>query len=219
MPWDKSLWTRLSPLLDQALDLDPALRAAFLADVQAESPALADALERLLDEHRLMEASSFLSTPVVSAREAAGGLTGQAIGAYVLERPLGSGGMGAVWLGRRSDGRFDGAVAVKLLHMGALDAVGLQRFGREGTLLARLSHPHIARLLDAGVTPAGQPFLVLEQSKARASITSRGIAGSASPIGSASSCRSPMPSPTRTPISSCIATSSRRTSWSMRPAT
>lgn len=163
MSWDKRLWTRLSPLLDDALDLEPGPRAQFLAGLRAESPALAAALERLLDEHSLMEGSAFLSTPIVTpAREASVSLAGQTVGVYVLERPLGAGGMGAVWLGRRSDGRFEADVAVKLLHLGALDDAGRQRFRREGTLLARLSHPHIARLLDAGVTPAGQPYLVLE---------------------------------------------------------
>ena len=84
------------------------------------------------------------------------------MGAYTLERPLGAGGMGAVWLGRRSDGRFDGRVAIKLLNLALLDERGQARFRREGTVLARLSHPNIARLLDAGVSASGQPYLVLE---------------------------------------------------------
>jgi serine/threonine-protein kinase len=70
--------------------------------------------------------------------------------------------MGSVWRAHRNDGRFEAAVAIKLLHPGILDAASAARFTREGTLLARLSHPHIARLLDAGVTPANQPYLVLE---------------------------------------------------------
>jgi serine/threonine-protein kinase len=70
--------------------------------------------------------------------------------------------MGTVWRARRSDGRFEGFVAVKLLNLALFDARGDERFRREGTLLARLAHPHIARLLDAGITPAGQPYLVLE---------------------------------------------------------
>jgi WD40 repeat protein len=75
--------------------------------------------------------------------------------------------MGAVWLGERSDGRFDGHVAIKLLHAGLLRASDLERFRREGQLLARLSHPNIARLVDAGVTPGGQPYLVLEYVQGR----------------------------------------------------
>jgi tetratricopeptide (TPR) repeat protein len=72
------------------------------------------------------------------------------------------GGMGTVWRARRSDGRFEGFVAVKLLNLALIGPRGDERFRREGTLLARLAHPNVARLIDAGVTPAGQPFLVLE---------------------------------------------------------
>jgi tRNA A-37 threonylcarbamoyl transferase component Bud32/tetratricopeptide (TPR) repeat protein len=89
-------------------------------------------------------------------------MAGQAIGGYTLLKPLGMGGMGTVWLARRSDGRFEGQVAVKLVNLTARDRLAEERFRREGTLLARLSHPHIARLFDAGVTGGGQPFLVLE---------------------------------------------------------
>jgi serine/threonine protein kinase len=70
--------------------------------------------------------------------------------------------MGAVWLARRVDGRFEGRVAVKLLHLPRVDGDGLSRFEREGQILARLRHPNIAQLLDAGVTTGGQPYLVLE---------------------------------------------------------
>ncbi|HEU4829625.1 MAG TPA: serine/threonine-protein kinase, partial [Gemmatimonadales bacterium] len=89
-------------------------------------------------------------------------LAGTRIGAYTLERRVGQGGMGSVWLARRNDGRFEGSVAVKLLNLALLDPVGSERFRREGTTLARLTHPNIARLIDAGITDAGQPFLVLE---------------------------------------------------------
>ena len=159
--WDKALWDRLSPLLDRALDLEPAERRRFLADVRRDDPDVAAALEQLLIEHDQVLTSAFLEVPLI-----AGGvptsLAGQTVGAYTLERPLGMGGMGMVWLAHRSDGRFEGTVAVKFINLAVLDPVGQERFRREGTLLARLSHPHIAKLLDAGVTPAGQPFLVLE---------------------------------------------------------
>ncbi len=70
--------------------------------------------------------------------------------------------MGTVWLARRTDGRFEGLAAVKLLNLARLSPGGQARFRREGSVLARLTHPGIARLLDAGVSPAGQPYLVLE---------------------------------------------------------
>jgi serine/threonine-protein kinase len=70
--------------------------------------------------------------------------------------------MGSVWLARRSDGRFEGRAAVKLLNLALLSPAGQERFRREGSVLARLAHPGIARLLDAGVSASGQPYLILE---------------------------------------------------------
>ena len=75
---------------------------------------------------------------------------------------IGQGGMGNVWLARRDDGRFEGRAAVKLLNASLVGRAGEERFRREGNILARLADPHIARLLDAGVSPSGQPYLVLE---------------------------------------------------------
>jgi serine/threonine-protein kinase len=89
-------------------------------------------------------------------------LVGLALGAYTIERPLGHGGMGSVWLARRTDGRFEGHAAVKLLNLALFSARGQERFRREGSVLARLTHAGIARLLDAGVSVGGQPYLVLE---------------------------------------------------------
>jgi serine/threonine-protein kinase len=159
--WDKALWERLSPLLDRALELDPAERRRYLVAVSREDPDAGAALERLLAEHDRALASAFLERPPLAGVGPAS-LAGQTIGAYTLERAIGMGGMGIVWLARRSDGRFEGTVALKFVNLAVLDTAGQERFRREGTLLARLSHPNIARLLDAGVTMAGQPFLVLE---------------------------------------------------------
>ena len=71
--------------------------------------------------------------------------------------------MGSVWLAARSDGRFESQVAVKLLNAALIGRGGDARFKREGTILARLTHPNIARLIDAGVSATGQPYLVLER--------------------------------------------------------
>src|SRR5689334_21026254 len=147
--WNQSLWLKLSPLLDGALDLAPEDRPAYLATLRAQEDELASAIEMLLAEHDRVIASGFLEAPPV-VEAAPTSLAGQTIGAYTLERPLGIGGMGTVWRARRSDGRFEGRVALKFVNFAVLDQVGQDRFKREGTLLARVSHPHIARLLDAG---------------------------------------------------------------------
>ena len=70
--------------------------------------------------------------------------------------------MGVVWLAERSDGRFERRVAVKILNIALTGRGGEERFKREGAILGRLSHPHIARLLDAGVSATEHPYLVLE---------------------------------------------------------
>jgi serine/threonine protein kinase/tetratricopeptide (TPR) repeat protein len=154
-------WPQLSPLFDRALDLSPPALAGLLATVRAEDAALADALEALLTAHRRVLETSFLDV-LPAAPAAPPGMAGRTIGGYTLVRPLGMGGMGTVWLAERSDGRFEGNVALKFVNLAVLDGLAQARFRREGTLLARLSHPHIARLFDAGVTEDGRPFLVLE---------------------------------------------------------
>ena len=160
--FDEALWRALSPLLDRALDLDAGAREAMLADLGRERPDVAEMLRALLIEHERLADSDFLQPAMSADHTPVPSLAGHAVGAYTLELPLGMGGMGTVWRARRSDGRFEGFVAVKLLNLALLDPRGDERFKREGTLLARLAHPNIARLLDAGVTPAGQPYLVLE---------------------------------------------------------
>ena len=87
---------------------------------------------------------------------------GQRFGNYRLLEPIGQGGMGSVWRAERSDGLYQSQVAVKLLGTLALSAHARARFAQEGELLARLTHPNIARLLDAGLTEDFQRFLVLE---------------------------------------------------------
>ena len=159
---NRELWQTLSPILDAALDLDADAREDYVAALDTENPTVAAALRELLAAHDRVSASAFLETSPLPIAHAEAMPGGQIIGAYTLERPLGMGGMGTVWLARRSDGRFEGRVALKLLNLGVFDTAARERFAREGTLLARVSHPHIAHLYDAGVTTAGQPFLVLE---------------------------------------------------------
>jgi serine/threonine-protein kinase len=154
-------WRVLSPYLDQALEISPDQRAAWLAGLKEQEPALAAELQVLLREHRALVDEGFLQAGAPAPPKAPS-LAGQAVGAYTLESPLGQGGMGSVWLARRSDGRFEGRAAVKFLNLALLGGVAEGRFKREGTFLARLAHPNIAHLVDAGVSGTGQPYLILE---------------------------------------------------------
>ena len=154
-------WRAISPLLDEALDLSADERHSWIAKLRAENPALAVDVETLLGDRDALEHSNFLDGAAVAIDQPAP-LAGTRVGAYTLVAPLGRGGMGTVWLAERSDGRFTRKAAVKLLHASLLGRAGENRFKHEGSLLARLTHPNIAHLLDAGVTPHGQPYLVLE---------------------------------------------------------
>ncbi|HEX6704205.1 MAG TPA: serine/threonine-protein kinase [Albitalea sp.] len=159
-PVHPARWHEVSAQLDELLELDEPERAERLAQMRDADPALADELAALLAQQTGMDREGFLEGTALGRLDEA--LAGQRMGAYTLERPLGAGGMGSVWLARRSDGRYEGAVAVKLLNLALLGHGGAERFAREGQVLARLTHPHIARLLDAGVTATGQPYLVIE---------------------------------------------------------
>lgn len=157
---DMARWLRLSPLLDEILDCDDAARAQRLAALRTEDAALADEIDALLGRLADNDRDAFLERPAL-LREAS--MAGQTVGAYTVERELGQGGMGSVWLARRTDGRFEGHVAIKFLNAGLMARGGSERFAREGSILARLAHPNIARLLDAGVAGGGaRPYLVLE---------------------------------------------------------
>jgi tetratricopeptide (TPR) repeat protein len=157
---DPAVWHVISPLFDRALDLEADARRAFLDELRATDATAAEILTRLLASHERLLGSTFLDTPALADIEP--DLAGSTIGAYTLDVPLGAGGMGVVWKAHRSDGRYEGAVALKLLQLAVLERHTEATFTLEGTLLARLSHPNIARLLDAGVTAAGQPYLVIE---------------------------------------------------------
>jgi serine/threonine protein kinase/Tol biopolymer transport system component len=154
-------WQALSPHLDQALEMTDDERSTWLSSLKSENPTLAYELEILLREHRVLSEEGFLEA---SALELPGGpgLAGQALGAYTLVSQIGHGGMGTVWLAERNDGRFERRVAVKVLNIALMGKGGEERFKREGRILGRLTHPHIAELIDAGVSLTGQPFLVLE---------------------------------------------------------
>ncbi|MGH7444389.1 MAG: protein kinase domain-containing protein [Longimicrobiales bacterium] len=159
----RELWSTLEPLLDEALDLDPPARAGMLDRLRTESPLLAEHLEALLAGESAGDDELFADSPLGEALASLDpGAAGRQVGPYTLDRCIGRGGMGTVWLAHRSDGRYEGQVAIKLLNLALVGRAGAERFGQEGRLLARVTHPNIARLLDAGVTAAGQPYLVLE---------------------------------------------------------
>ena len=159
---DPALWPVVSALFDDALALPAPARDAWLEALHAARPEIAPQVAALLEAHEASSSAGFMAGGHIPPNLLDGSLKGQVLGAYVLESLIGQGGMGSVWLARRSDGRFVGAVAIKLLNASLIGQKGGERFRREVQILARLAHPHIAHLTDAGLTPAGQPYLVME---------------------------------------------------------
>ena len=159
-------WHRISSYLDEALDLDPQGRESWLQNLATTDPHIAQTLHAMLAEREALNCDDFLEPSLLGARVYAAlhnaAMTGKQVGAYTLERLLGQGGMGEVWLASRSDGRFEAQCAIKFLSTSMAQPKMVERFRQEAGLLARLGHPNIARLVDAGETTDDRQFLVLE---------------------------------------------------------
>jgi serine/threonine-protein kinase len=156
-------WRSLSGHLDVALGLTEADRERWLSGIAASDPEMAALIAQILGVRERQEFAEFLHGDLDIAKSAiaTASMVGRAVGPYVIDAQIGQGGMGTVWRARRADGRFEGTVAVKFVHV-LLGGAGEQRFRVEGELLARLDHPNIARLIDAGVREGIQPYLVIE---------------------------------------------------------
>lgn len=154
-------WREISPLLDEALDLSVDQREVWLQSLTASRPQLIGLLGGLLEEHHALSREHFLESSPESP-EGRRFLQGHTVGPYTLVSPIGQGGMGQVWLAERSDGRFERRVAIKFLQFSVATRAGAERFRQEGRILGSLTDPHIAELIDAGVMPDGQPYMVLE---------------------------------------------------------
>jgi len=153
-------WKALEQHLDRLLDMDETQWDGYLSRLEDDAPTIAAALREMMADRRNLEAQGFLETSLVKPTDQE--RVGTQVGAYTIVSLIGRGGMGEVWLAQRSDGRFEGKFALKFLDTYSASPAALDRFRREGRLLARLAHPHIARLIDAGVTASGRPYLILE---------------------------------------------------------
>lgn len=139
-----------SAFLDAACDQNPALRREVEAMLKADADA-----EGVLDHPLPIDEYTNDSPPQLLA-------SGEQVGPWRIVSELGRGGMGVVYLAERADGTYEQQVALKVIRGGMLGAEMEPRFGRERRILGRLQHPNIARLIDAGTSAGGWPFLVME---------------------------------------------------------
>ena len=153
---DEGEWAALDRLLDAALELAPAEREAWIAELGPESAPLVPRLRDLLSH--ATEDGPVSALPRLPRTMA----PGTQVGPYRLRSLIGEGGMGDVWLADRTDGLIARRVAVKLPSAPWARDGAVERLVREQKILASLEHPNIARLYDAGVTDDGQPYLAME---------------------------------------------------------
>jgi len=166
---DDPRWEKARELFAAALERPAGERGAFLRDACAGDDALRAEVEGLLaaDEsgHSLLDAGAAdaglmdLVPPAVPLEDT---VVGKRIGPWRILQPIGSGGMGAVYLARRDDGEYRQTAALKLIRRGMNSAEIVARFRAERQILARLDHPGIARLLDGGISEDGRPWFTME---------------------------------------------------------
>jgi serine/threonine protein kinase len=159
-------WQQVSDALDQALRLDEAARAPYLAKIAREDPDLKAEVESLLLSHGHAD-EKFLKIPAKEmllhgdlAPEAT--LLGRRLGVYQIVERIAEGGMGEVYRAFRADDQYRKQVAVKVVRRGYDSGFVINRFRNERQILASLDHPNIARLLDGGTTEDGVPYFVME---------------------------------------------------------
>ncbi|MDB5971017.1 MAG: hypothetical protein JWQ90_3467 [Hydrocarboniphaga sp.] len=162
-------WREAFVEFERLLALDPSAQLNELDALQRSNPGLYPQVHTLLRANQQAQDGAFMATELGTRlghlddeRIASELKPGEQIGLYRLERPLGEGGMGEVWLARRADGLFEQPVALKLMHLHLAQSSARERFVREGRILGQLTHGNVSRLLDAGVLPGGQLYLALE---------------------------------------------------------
>ena len=160
-------WARIEALLDEALDLPAAERNAFLRVKCGDDPELYTEVSSILEagegQASMLDSRAVDVAGPMIVEEATSPPIPERVGPYRIDRVIGQGGMGTVYLAHRDDGSFSQRVALKVVRRGLhLDARIVRRFHDERQILASLNHPSIATLFDGGLTADGLPFFAME---------------------------------------------------------
>lgn len=157
-------WQQIEEVFQAALDIEASQRSAFLDSACGDDLNLRTEVDSLLRSHDqpFATASVFADGIQLLEHHAERLRAGERVGPYRIVREIGRGGMGSVFLAARADDAFQKLVAIKVIRRGLDTDDILRRFRSERQILARLDHPNITRLLDAGSTDDGLPYFVME---------------------------------------------------------
>ncbi len=157
-------WQKVKSILAEALEHEsPEERTALIERSCAADAELLHEVESLMAEADETDSLEECAESVAAARPLDDSSDiGRRVGAYVITREIGHGGMGTVYLAARADGYFEKEVAIKVLNRGTSTEELVRRFRAEREVLARLDHPNIARLMDAGTMEDGRPYFIME---------------------------------------------------------
>jgi len=159
-------WKQIEAVFEQALELAPDQRSAFLQNSCDGDKELRREVESLLESHAragsFIDQHSLFFSQDLAEEEPPSIQSGQLIGPYRVVHEIGRGGMGAVYLAERADQQYQKQVAIKLIKRGMDTDAVLRHFRNERQILASFDHPNIARLFDAGTTEDGLPYFVME---------------------------------------------------------
>ncbi len=158
-------WKKINTLFKEIVDLDPERRSERLKTVKTSDPLIYEELITLLnadsDHTSLLDGFAIDHVDLSELFP----LEGVQVGPFLIEKKIGSGGMGNVYLANRTEGGFEQSVALKLIKYGMGSDQAIGRFLGERSILARLQHPHIARLIDGGITGEERPWFAMEYVK------------------------------------------------------
>jgi len=169
---EKKDWNKIEKIIDEALRLPESKRYVYIAQQCKGDEALKSEVTLLLesiiasegwlenpDDYRAALYDDIFEDPAFPEEAS---VIGQRIGAYRITEELGRGGMGTVFLAKRSDGIFEHQVAIKIIRESQATRENIRRFEQERNILASLNHPGIAKLFDGGITENGSPYLIME---------------------------------------------------------
>src|ERR1051326_2737586 len=156
-------WQKVKSILAEVLEQESSEeRTSLIGRSCGDDPELLEEIEYLMAETDAVDPLEECAENATALASEDASDVGRRVGAYLVTREIGRGGMGTVYLAARADGYFEKEVALKVLNRGGATGERARRFQAEREVLARLDHPNIARLIDAGTMEDGRPYFIMD---------------------------------------------------------